>query len=344
VRVAQVDRASLSGSTRYSAQILPATRVDLAFKVGGYVALITKVKGVDGRPRVLQEGDPVTPGMLLAALRATDFAQRVDESSAGFAQAKAAAEQATIDFARASKLSERGTIAEAELDNARLAHDSTAAALAGAQARADQARTALGDTSLRSPIDGIVIKRSIEEGSLAAPGTHAFSVAETKTVKAVFGVPDTALASVRIGAEQSITTEAYPNDRFQGRISRVSPTADVNGRVFEVEIALANSDQRLKPGMVAALSLAEGSAPNAGRSDPVVPISAIVRSPAHPGQFAVFVVETAGKRAVARSKEVVLGEYLGSVIPVRQGLAGGEKVVVQGAGLLSDGEAVEIIP
>src|SRR6185369_1830554 len=110
---------------------------------------------------------------------------------------------------------------------------------------------------------------------------------------------------------------------------------------------IPNADQRLKSGMVAALSLADdgGGASGAAKKDePLVPLSAIVRSPGHAGQFAVFVIDDAGGKSTARAKDVTLGEYLGNVIPVKEGLAGGERIVVQGAGLLSDGEAVEVIP
>jgi multidrug efflux system membrane fusion protein len=344
VRVQAIDEESLAQATRYSAQILPSKRVDVAFKVGGYVAAIAKVSAVEGGTRPLQAGDPVVTGQYLVSLRQTDYNQKVEELAAAMAQAKAAATQAELDFSRASKLAERGTIAPADLDSARLSRDSSKAALQMSDSRFEQARTALHDTSLRSPIDGVVVARNVEEGSLVAPGMVAFSVAAIGTVKAAFGVPDTALSRIQLGSEQTVTTEAYPGEEFRGRITRVSPTADANGRVFEVEITLPNEDQRLKVGMIAALSLSDTDAEVADVLHRVVPISAIVRSPHNAENYAVFVVEDVDGKAVARARDVVLGEYLGNVIPVVQGLTGSERVVVQGAGLLSDGEAVEIIP
>jgi RND family efflux transporter MFP subunit len=344
VRVRTIDKAGLAESTRYSAQILPSKRVDLAFKVGGYVGAIAKLTGVDGKLRPLQEGDVVTMGQHLVSLRQTDYNQRVEEAGGAMAQAKAAAAQAAIDFERASKLAERGTIAPSDLDSARLMRDSSSAAFTVANARFEQTRTALGDTSLRSPLAGVIVGRTIEEGSLIAPGMVAFSVASIETVKAVFGVPDTVLHRIQVGSEQSVVTEVYPDIEFRGQITRLSPTADANGRVFAVEVTLPNPDQRLKVGMVAALSLSDKDIGVSAKEHQVVPISAIVRSPTNPGKFAVFVVDTDGGKMVARAKDVVLGEYLGNVIPVVDGLSGDERVVVQGAGLLSNGEAVEIIP
>ncbi|HEY2510611.1 MAG TPA: efflux RND transporter periplasmic adaptor subunit [Polyangiaceae bacterium] len=341
VKVATVDRAGAGNATRYSAQIEPATRVDLAFKVGGYVESIAKLPGVDKKMRILQEGDAVRSGMEVAAIRRTDYVQKVGEAQAAFAQAKAAAEQADLDFERVTKLVAGGSVSQAEADTARIKRDSAHASLEGAKVRVDEGQTALQDTSLRSPIDGVVLKRAIEVGTLAAPGTVGFSVAQVDRVKAVFGVPDTVLPRVHLGASQVVTTEAFPNQRFPGQISRISPSADPKSRAFEVEVTIPNVDQKLKTGMVAALAMADGAP---AKPEPLVPLTSIVRSPGKAGHFAVFVVDQANGKSIARARDVELGEYLGRVIPVTSGLQGGEEIVVQGAGLLSDGEPVEVIP
>jgi RND family efflux transporter MFP subunit len=246
-----------------------------------------------------------------------------------------------MDFDRTEKLAGTNAVAGAELDAARTRRDGASAVLLGAKARLDQAMTALADTVLRSPLEGIVLKRGIEVGALAGPGTVAFSVADVGSVKAVFGVPDTVLPRIQLGAVETITTDAYPGVKFQGRISLIAPSADPRSRVFEVAVTIPNSDGRLKPGSVASLAL-EGEAASAA-NEPLIPLSAIIRSPKSKDRFGVFVVDEGGATAVAHAREVELGEYLGKVIPVKGGLKPGEKVVVQGAGLLSDGEPVEVI-
>lgn len=343
VRVAVVDRAENAATSRYSAQIAPATRVDLAFKEGGYVDTIAKAPGVDGKMRILQDGDAVRAGQELGSLRKVDYAQKLGEAQSAVDQGRASLEQAELDLARTEKLASSGSISAAELDSARLKRDASRASLDGGRARLAEAQQAVADTSLRSPLDGIVIKRSVEVGTLAAPGTVAFTVAEIRNVKVVFGVPDTILPRVQLGATQSISTEAYRDVKFDGRITRIDPTADPRSRVFEVEVTIPNADGRLKTGMIAALSLADGPASKT-EPQPLVPLPSIVRSPSHPGQFAVFVLEADGDRTVAHARDVELGEYLGSVIPVTRGLKGGEQIVVMGAGLLSDGEPVQVIP
>lgn len=339
VKVALVEHAASAAGTHYSAQINPATRLDLAFKVGGYIDAVATVPGVDGKPRLLQEGDRVRAGMMIASLRRTDYAQKLAEAQAALAQAKVGLDQAELDYQRTQKLATSNAIAGAELDAARTKRDGAAATLSGAHARLDQAATALSDTVLRSPLDGIVLKRSVEVGALAAPGTVAFAVADVGSVKAAFGVPDVVLPRVHLGAPMTITTEAYPNEKFEGHISLIAPSADPRSRVFEVDITIPNQDGRLKPGSVAALALEGGPGGEGANSEPLIPLSAIVREPGGKPGFAVYLVD----KGVARARAVELGEYLGKVIPVKKGLTGGETVVVQGAGLLSDGETVEVI-
>jgi len=341
VKVALVEHAGTAAGTHYSAQINPATRLDLAFKVGGYVESVASGAGVDGKPRLLQDGDPVRAGMPLATLRRTDYAQRVAEAQAAVAQARAGLDQAQLDFDRTTKLAATNAVAGAEVDSTRSRRDSAAATLAGARARLDQASTALVDTTLRSPLDGIILRRSVEVGALAAPGTIAFSVADVSSVKAAFGVPDTALPRIHLGAVETITTDAYPGAAFQGQITLIAPSADPQSRVFEVDVTIPNADGRLKSGSVAALSLE--ATPGGDAAQPLIPVSSIVRAPAHRDRFAVFVIVDRGGAPVAHAVEVEVGEFLGKVIPVKHGLTGGETIVVQGAGLLSEGEAVEVL-
>jgi multidrug efflux system membrane fusion protein len=341
VRVRAVDKASARNATRYSATINPASRVDVAFKVGGYVQRVATVRGLDGKARLLQEGDRVSAGQMLAEVRVADYQQKLEEAKASFAEATAAREQAQIDFDRASRLAGSESVSKAELDNARVRLDAATARCAGARVRVSEAETAVEDTRLRAPMHGVVVKRNVELGSLAAPGTVAFSIADTSSGKVVFGVPDTELEALQLGTRQTVTTEAFRGRDFVGSITRIAPVADPKSRVFEVEITIANPDEELKPGMIASLKLGE-----AGTAPPltVLPLNAVVRMPGQTGRFAVFVVDQKAAPPVARLREVELGEFLGNQIPIRAGLAAGDAVVVQGATLVSDGEAVQVIP
>jgi multidrug efflux system membrane fusion protein len=348
VKVATVTRADTRTGNRYSAHIEPAVRVDLAFKVAGYVESTARQQGVDGKGRALQEGDTVREGQALATLRVTDYALRAQEARSAREQAKTAFDQAQRDVDRLEKLTASGSVSKVELEGATTRLDGARGALAGAKTRVDEAAALVSDATLRSPLTGVVLKRHIEVGSLAGAGTLAFTLADVSSVKAVFAVPDSVLPRLRLGARQSVVTEAFPGVTFSGRISRISPAADPRSLVFEAEVLLPNEDGRLKPGSVAALSV-EGADTPAGAGDaregpPLVPLSAIVRAPGSAKGFAVFVVDEVAGQPTAHLREIELGEYLGRVIPVKKGLGAGERIVVLGAGLLSNNEAVELIP
>ena len=341
VKVAPVKRTSDQAGTRYSAQIVPNTRVDVAFKVGGYVESIAQVKGVDGNMRNLQEGDQVTEGMQLASLRKTDYLQKIAEAKAALAQAAAIYREAKKDAERDAKLEKSGSLPGAMADASGGRRDSAGAATEGAHARLEQAQTALADSTLRAPMKGVITKRSLEVGALVAPGTAAFAIADVDNVKAMFGVPDVFLAQIQLGATHEVTTDAFPGVVFEGKVSRLAAAADQRSRVFEVDITVPNPDGKLKAGMVASLKIK--AAPSADKDLPLVPLNAIVKPPGGKG-YAVFVVDAKDGVTRVHARPIELGEYLGRVVPVKKGLAVDEQVVVQGAGLLSDGDRVEVIP
>lgn len=338
VRVRAVARAAAAAAARYSATIHPAARVDVAFKVGGYVEELARVKDVDGKLRPIQAGDHVTRGQELVSIRRTEYSQRLAEAKALLAEATAAREQAQLDHERVANLLQSGSVAQAQGDSARVQLDAANARIDGARARVAEAQTALADTGLRAPMDGVVLARHLEVGTLAGPGTVAFSVADTQTVKVVFGVPDTVLQTLQLGAAQAVSAEALRGGEVTGRITRIAPVADPNSRVFEVEVTLDNATDELKPGMVASLKLGERAAADAPVA--VLPLTAIVRSPTHRDHYAVYVLDGAN----AKLREVELGEFLGNQIPIKTGLEDGEKVIVMGASLISDGEPVQVIP
>jgi RND family efflux transporter MFP subunit len=192
---------------------------------------------------------------------------------------------------------------------------------------------------VRAPFDGVVIRRHVEVGTLASPGTVAFTVADTSTVKVVFGAPDTLLDRLRIGDKVSVRLEALGKE-LTGDISRISPSADTRSRTFDVEATLANADDHLKVGMVASLKLA-GGAP--ATSTLALPLTAVVRAPADPRGFAVFVVEGRDRKTIARIRQVALGDVIGNAVQVNDGLKPGERVIETGATQVADGEPVRVV-
>jgi RND family efflux transporter MFP subunit len=339
VRVKVVDKSVDAPSTRYSGSIVPVTRVDLAFRVGGYIQQILQVRE-GATTRIVQEGDAVKKGTVLASIRQADYLQRAAQADAAVAEAIAAEKQAQIDFDRARQLFEKAAVPQAELDTATNRLETAKARNAAARAQAGESSLAVGDTRLVSPIDGVVLERNVEIGSLVAPGSLSFVVADTSAVKVVFGAPDVLAEKLTIGSPITVTVETKAG-ALQAKVTRISPSADPKARVFDVEAALPNPDGSLKTGMIATLevptsSLAVGAV--------LLPLTAVVRSPKDPRGFATYVVEGTGDRGTVRLREVQLGDVLGNEVLAVQGLAPGDRVVSQGATIVSDGSAVRVVP
>jgi RND family efflux transporter MFP subunit len=190
-------------------------------------------------------------------------------------------------------------------------------------------------------MDATVVKKLVEVGTLVAPGTPAFAVADTTTVLAVIGVPDLAVKSFSVGESLPVTSEALPGVEFRGRITRIAPAADLASRIFEIELSIANRDNRLKPGMIASVEVRdnEGAKPTIA-----VPLTAVVRSTRNPDAYAVCTVQTENGRQVARFRDVKLGLPVGNLVAVTEGLKAGDRIIVEGASLAAEGAQVRVIP
>jgi RND family efflux transporter MFP subunit len=315
-----------TNETRYSGSINADASVDVAFRVSGVVEVVTQVRGADGRMRNLQDGDAVKRGTVLARLREDEFRDQLADAQANLRQAQA-------DFERASQLYENRSVSKSD-------YDAAYARYSAAKAREDQASLSLRDATLRSPIDGVILKRQVEVGSLAGPTAVAFTVADTRVVKVVFGVPDVIVAGLQPGGKLTIQAEALPGVTLQGLITRISPSADPSSRVFEVEAALPNPHGRMKVGMLATLRLGGGGPESAL----FVPLAAVIRPAGDSVGYAVYVVRDTSGAAVARLRRVSLGDVSGNLIAVREGLAPGDRVVVRGATIVADGQPVRVMP
>jgi RND family efflux transporter MFP subunit len=364
VHTASVEVYRPATQARYSASLGPERQVTLSFKASGFVESVRQVRGADGRLRSVDIGDIVPQGAELARVRVRDYQFQVDQVSgqlsqarqneatarAQLAEADATARRASLDFERASALYADKAMTKTDYDSARAQLDSTRARVdavrsqiqaAGAAIQASvaalgSATLVLHDTSLAAPFAGILVQRSVEVGSLVTPGAAAFALVDIATVRASFGVPDTTVVHLKPGARLPLFAEAVPDRQFTGVVTSIGAVADLNTRLFQVLVTVPNNDGILRPGMVAALALAESA-----KSEPVsvVPVNAVVRAKEDASEFAVVVVE--GKQA--RHHAVRLAGNYGDRVAV-DGVRPGERVISSGAALIAEGELVEVIP
>ncbi len=326
---------------RYSANVEPYTTVDLAFKVSGYVTEILQVRGANGRMRNIQDGDFVKKGTLLARLRQTEFLDRVAESKARLAESNAELGKARLDYERAQALYSTHSVTKPDYDSAKARHDAAVAKQEGATAAVQQAEVELHDSSVRAPADAVLLKRAVEIGTLVNPAALAFVLADTRSMKVVFGVPDITVPQAPLGATLKITTEALGSEELAGRVTRVAPSADPQTRLFDVEVTLPNPGQHLKSGMIASLRMPRVRTPEPAT---LVPLTAVVALKSEPSAYAVYVVEESAGNVTARRRRVELGTAYGNAIAITDGVRPGERVVATGTMLLTDGDRVRIVP
>src|ERR1700757_972894 len=341
VTVTKVEEYSGPEGVTYSASIVPYDQVNVAFKSSGYVTTILQRRGLDGRERNLQQGDWVKKGDVLARVRESDYQHAVEQYKGQLEQAQAGAEKSKQDFGRAQALYNANAMTQSDYDAAKAQNDSSQGSVATAQAAVDQAHQSLDDCELRAPMDGQILSRNIELGALVGTGTTGFTMGDTKRVKAVFGIPDTVLASVTLGKKQGIQTETYSQE-FYGQVTAIAPQADQKSRTFQVEVTIPNSNDLLKSGMVATLDLGQ---PKLTSPVPVVPLGAIVSAPDGASKlFSVFVVVRDGEKDVARRRIVQPGMTYGDMVSITKGLSPGDRMISNGATLVNDGQVVRAIP
>ncbi len=340
VEIETIAPVPLAGSNRYSASLTPKERVNIAFKVEGYVTEIMRLPGPDGAMRILQMGDKVKKGDALARLRDNDYLAALRKAEAAQREELASLREAKVNFARYTKLFADNAVAKSEYDKAREKIEYFQASSERTAHEIEEARIRLGDTVITAPLDAVVFNRMIEVGTLVSPGNTAFTLADLDAVKAVFGLPDYLLSRIKTGDELPIRIEAMGNAVVNGMVTAVSPSADAKSRVFDVEVSIPNPDGALRDGMIASVSL-EGA--DAGTPPLAVPIRSIVRNPADPNGFMVYTLESSGGQEIAKGAPVEIADVYGDKVLIKKGVEPGARVVTTGATIVSDGSIVTVI-
>jgi RND family efflux transporter MFP subunit len=353
-------------SWSYSGEIRPDTEVQLAFKEPGYIAALDHVNGADGRMREVQVGDEVPAGAVLAQLRRSDYEASfdsavgqehsmqgaLDASQAEFDRAKADQTKADLDFERAEALYAAKAMTRPDYDAAVEQHASATAnveaavrqiearrgQVAAALAQTVSARISLGDTNLIAPMPGVIVEKNVEPGSLVAAGTSAFTLDDTRVVKVNFGVPDSMLANLKLGAAVPVQLEALPGRTLTGRITEIAASANRDSRVFNIEVTLPNRDHSLKVGMIAGMRIDQANPQNV----PVVPLTALMTAESGSNNYSVFTVKELDGKQFAQLKSVRIGQTFGQLVAIDEGIMPGERIIVTRTNQLSDGSPIRV--
>jgi membrane fusion protein, multidrug efflux system len=261
------------------------------------------------------------------AVKAGDVLVKLDDqlAQAELRDVEAALTLAESNFKRASALSTTGAGTGRALDEAR-------AALGSSRAAVELARVRLDKTEIRAPFNGVVGLRSISPGAYVQIGQNLVNIEKIDTLKVDFRLPEVNLREVSVGMAVDIAADAFPNEVFSGRVYAIDPLVDVNGRAIRIRATIGNTDNRLRPGLFARVTVR-----GAARGEVVmVPEGAIV-----PRGADTFVFKVENGRA--QEAKVRLGGRKNGAVEVLEGLAAEAVVVTAGQQRLSDGANVEVV-
>jgi multidrug efflux system membrane fusion protein len=363
VQTASIEKVEVDTSTQYSASVEPDTTVEMAFKVDGYVESLLQSGG-----RPVQEGDSVAKGAVLARVRQSDYQASLDSSRAQalradeglkvamwqLSEVEAFYTKASLDAERATALYGEKALTKPDYDAARAKLDSTRAQVEAAKKNIEAQRKLLDsaraqersstitfeDTALVAPMAAVILEKRVEPGTLTSRGMPAFRLGNLSTVRMAFGVPDTVVSALKLGATLGVEVDALPDNSYHGRIREIAAAADPATRLYRIEVAIPNAKGHLKAGMMGKVSI-----PGSQSSVllPAVPASALLRSSSDPNAASVFVIDTGSGATVARLRTVRLGNFVGSRATVLAGVKEGERVVTGGRQNLVDGAPIRVV-
>ena len=196
-----------------------------------------------------------------------------------------------------------------------------------------QVENLIENTTLRSPINGVVTARNYDVGDMYSMSAPIFTVEQIKPVKLLVGISESDYAKVKKGTHVTIKAEAFPDLTFDGRIERIYPTIDPSTRTFNVEVVVPNNYSTLRPGMFVRATINFGVNNNV-----VIPDVAVVKQQGSGERF-VYVLN---EDNTVTYQKVVLGRRMGAEYEVLEGISNGAKVVTGGQIRLKDGIKVTV--
>lgn len=270
---------------------------------------------------LVKEGDRVSVGQTLAIIRGDMVNVEAQTANANY-------QNALTDYSRFENAFKTGGVTKQQLDQAKIN-------MVNAKSRLDQANIHVGDTRVKSPINGVINAKYIEVGTILTgmPPTQMFDIVNVSRLKLKVTVNEAQVASLRVGTTVKVTSSVYADKSFSGRITFIAAKADETLN-FPVEIEIANNSANdLKAGMYGTAEFASNQQKQALK---IVPRNAFVGSVS---SNEIFVAEN----GTAKLKKVTAGRILGDKVEILNGLNNGEKVIVTGQINLQDGSKVEII-
>ncbi len=302
-----------------SGSVTPWEEVPVGAETGGLVATAVYV----------DEGSYVRQGQPLVQLNDELLRAQLGQQQAQLQTAEANLARDEAALARSQELKERGFLSQASLDTALANQRASAANLAAARAALAETQTRVNQATIRAPVSGLISSRAVTRGQIVQAGSELFRLVRDGRLELDAQIPEAELRLVRPGMAATIASDQA--GQTTGTVRIVTPQVDPQSRLGVARIALTGGSN-LRPGMFARAEIDAGSQPSL-----TVPSAAVVFRENRPGVYVLMPDSTAHFQPITEA-----GRSQG-VVAVSSGLQAGQRVVVEGAGFLGEGDQVRVV-
>ena len=245
-----VARVNLQNSITATGTIEPVTSVTVGTQVSGIVSRL-----------YVDYNSVVKKGQVIAELDRTNLESELNNARANLSSCQSSLNYETSNYNRYKTLYDKGLVSAFDYENAKLSYEKAKQSVLQAREQVQKAQTNLGYATITSPIDGVVLSKSVEEGQTVAASFNTpelFTIAQDLTnMRVIADIDEADIGNVREGQRTTFTVDAFPNDVFDGEVTQVRQQATTTNNVvtYEVVISAPNQDLKLKPGLTANITV-----------------------------------------------------------------------------------------
>ena len=247
---AKVEKKNIHTSITATGTIEPVTSVTVGTQVSGIVSKL-----------YVDYNSVVKKGQVIAELDRTNLISELNTAKANLASSESSMAYEKANYNRYKTLYDKGLVSADEYESALLSYRKAKEDVSTKRESVNKAQTNLGYATITSPIDGVVLSKSVEEGQTVAASFNTpelFSIAQDLTdMRVIADIDEADIGGVKEGQRVSFTVDAFPDDHFEGQVTQVRQQATTESNVvtYEVVISAPNNDLKLKPGLTANVTI-----------------------------------------------------------------------------------------
>ena len=247
---AKAEKMNISTSITATGTIEPVTSVTVGTQVSGIVSKL-----------YVDYNSVVKKGQVIAELDKTNLISELNTAKANLSSAQSTMNYELANYNRYKTLYDKGLVSADEYENAKLSYDKARQSVNSSKESVQKAQTNLGYATITSPIDGVVLSKSVEEGQTVAASFNTpelFTIAQDLTdMRVIADIDEADIGGVKEGQRVTFTVDAFPDDSFEGAVTQVRQQATTESNVvtYEVVISAPNKDLKLKPGLTANVTI-----------------------------------------------------------------------------------------